>query len=572
VIDAGALTLEACIGQKLMLDIRRFAVSAGQAPAPVRQLPQVLAEGLASLAPCGVILFAENFDSIRQTLALTGELRAVLGEDALIGIDQEGGRVTRLPRRWATAFSGNMALAACEARRREALAQRMAEAQGRELAALGINLNFAPALDVNANPRNPVINVRAFGDDPEVVAALGAAVVRGLQGAGPAAAIKHFPGHGDTAVDSHTGLPRVDRCAASARAVDLAPFARVIRSAAPDLVMTAHIQYPALDNSTLPGTDVVQPATLSRRMVTDLLRGELGFDGVVISDALDMAAISELLDPAEAVLRCFQAGVDIALMPLLLRGPDQLAELSDMVARVAAAARAGELEEQALRRSAQRVLDLRARLLARCPAPVASGVAPEVIIGCPAHRALQRDIAEGAVTLVSGALQPLRPGQALHLLMPDDESSRALARALELRVPSLRVSGRGLQGFDGSRRSLEQVWRAVEGADACVLGVAEPGASGVVTGGAEDVGCAALADSGAALQALLRGLRGTPRIVLLLRSPYAAPAFAGCAEAVLASYDGESVGIDGAPGPAFEALAAVLSGDLQASGAVPVAL
>ena len=239
------LTLEQCIGLKMMLDIRFF--DTGNGAQPVLQLPPQLAQGLADIGPCGVIVFRENLESLAQIQQLTAGIRQCLSAHALIGIDQEGGRVTRLPRKEATSFSGNMALAACPAPENETLARGVGETQAAELKALGINLNFVPSLDVNSDPHNPVIGVRSFGDDPARVAQLGSELLSGLQASGVAGALKHFPGHGDTSQDSHTDLPCVARRRDDAYAIDLAPFSRVIAEAVPAMVMTAHIQYPALD-------------------------------------------------------------------------------------------------------------------------------------------------------------------------------------------------------------------------------------------------------------------------------------------------------------------------------------
>jgi beta-N-acetylhexosaminidase len=177
--NAKDLTLEQCIGLKLMLDIRAF--DSGNGPVPVQQLPPQLKHGLVEISPCGVILFRENLASIAQCQQLTAEIRECLPANTLIAIDQEGGRVTRLPRQVSTSFSGNMALAACPAGENEKLAREVGAAQAAELKALGININFVPSLDVNSDPANPVIGVRSFGDDPAAVASLGSELLRGLQ-------------------------------------------------------------------------------------------------------------------------------------------------------------------------------------------------------------------------------------------------------------------------------------------------------------------------------------------------------------------------------------------------------
>ncbi len=554
------LTLEQCVALKLMLDIRFFDTGSGAQP--VLQLPPTLAEGLAALQPGGIILFRENLASVEQITALTAQIRQCLSPMTLIAIDQEGGRVTRLPREQVTSFSGNMALAACPADERTALARAMGAAQGEELAALGINVNFAPTLDVNSNPQNPVINVRAFGDDPVAVASLGAEVVSGLQGTGVAAAVKHFPGHGDTSQDSHTHLPCVVRDAQSAARVDLAPFADVIAAASPAMVMTAHIQYPALDADTLPGTGIVRPATLSHRIVSGLLREQMNFKGVVISDALDMRAISELMTPLEAVLACFHAGVDIALMPLLVRSGDALAQLRLLVSAVAEAVRAGELEEKQLRVSAERILQLQARHAAG-----EQDCAAVSCLGCAAHRSLEANIARHSITLVSGTQPRLNQGSAVHLLMPGRDSAAALCQALEFLDPSLRITWQSLEDFDATRER-----ELLAAADVYLVGVSEPAVSAVDLGGAEDLD--ALADhSPASVQKWSLGQAGGVQcVVVMLNSPYSCADFTSLADTVLATYDGATVGYGGEPGPAYQALAAVLTGMASLRGQLPVRL
>ena len=551
------LSLRQCIALKLMPDIRFF--DRGDGLEPVLELSPELASGLRKLNPGGVILFRENLSSVAQIRALTEQIRSCLSPRALIGIDQEGGRVTRLPRGECTSFSGNMALAACADA--ELLAQQVGAAQARELSALGINVNFVPSLDVNSNPDNPVIGVRAFGDDPDRVASLGAALLAGLQGGGVAGAVKHFPGHGDTCQDSHTDLPRVTRSLSQAQAIDLAPFAQVIRSAAPAMVMTAHIQYPALDSSTLPGTDIVVPATLSRAMMTGLLREQMGYQGVVITDALDMRAISDRFSPAEAVMACFQAGVDIALMPLLLRSPADFEQYEQIIAAVEAAVTSGELDEAELRASAHRVL-----VLQRQFADPGEALDTETV-GSESHQRLEQAVAQASLTLVAGELPALPAPANVHLLMPGPGSASALAAALIAVAPSLQVSWQSLEQFDPVREQ-----DSARQADLYLVGVSEPASSAVVMGGAEDL--ASLPDrSPAGVQrAMLAATEGTPRVVLMLNSPYSAMEFKDLAEAVLASYDGASEGIDGEPGPAYRAIARALLGDGSPEGRLPVNL
>ena len=251
-----------------------------------------------------ICLFRRNLGTEDEIRQLTADLREVMGPNSLIGIDQEGGstiRATFLPQAPAA-----MALGAIGD---EALCEEVGATVARGLRSLGINWNFAPVLDVNNNPGNPVIAERSFGEDPAEVARLAAAWMRGSLREGVACCVKHFPGHGDTATDSHHALPVVDKSVAELEALELKPFralahARGDTPAAPS-VMTAHIVYPQIDRE--------HPATLSRPVLTGLLREAIGYDGVVITDALMMKAVHERYGHAVAAVMALQAGADMPL-------------------------------------------------------------------------------------------------------------------------------------------------------------------------------------------------------------------------------------------------------------------
>jgi len=392
------------------------------------------------------------------------------------------------------------------------------------------------------------------------VVSAGGALVSGLQRAGVAASIKHFPGHGDTGEDSHTHLPRVERSRAQAEITDLKPFRAVIGESSPAMVMTAHIQYPCLDDSCLPGTDITVPATLSRRILTDLLRDEWGYEGVVITDALDMRAISEQMAPEDVIEACFRAGVDIALMPILVRDADSLRRLRAMVQRLAEAVRAGRLDEAEIRSSASRVRELQRRFRLQ------STVALERVAS-ESHRALEQRIAAGSLTLLQGELPDLPGDSRVHVLMPTDASASAAVAALAGVRPDLQLSAQSLERLDAAR---EQA--LVEACDVYLVGVSEPALAAVAVGGAEDLG--ELEDSSpmAVQQALLARAMGIQRVVVMLYSPYPGAEFAAVAEAVVATYDGAAEGLDGAPGPAYRALAAALAGSAPLTGRLPVRL
>jgi beta-N-acetylhexosaminidase len=280
----------------------------------------------------GITLFAYNVRDRDQLAELTARLRD--GRELLLAIDEEGGDVTRLEAGAGSSYPGALALGVVDDPK---LTEEVAAAIAGEVARAGVNLNLAPVADANTNPLNPVIGVRSFGADPELVARHVAAFVRGTQRQGVAACAKHFPGHGDTAVDSHLDLPTV----AGDLEAALVPFRAAIEAGV-RAVMTAHLLVPGLDPL---------PATLSRRILTDLLRAELGFDGLVISDALEMRAISGGVGVEEAAVLALAAGADALCVGHDLHGD----AVQAIVRAVAAAAAAGRLPPERLEEAATRV-------------------------------------------------------------------------------------------------------------------------------------------------------------------------------------------------------------------------
>lgn len=284
-----------------------------------------------------ICLFRKNLGTEDEIRQLTADLRAVMGDKALIGIDQEGGSVIR-----ATSLPQAPAAMALGAIGDEALAEATGAAVARGLRHLGINWNFAPVLDINNNPANPVIGERSFGEDAEDVTRLARAWMRGSLREGVACCVKHFPGHGDTHVDSHHALPTVDKSLAALEALELKPFRALASGAeAAPAVMTAHIVYPQLDGE--------HPATLSKRILTGILRESMGFDGVVITDALMMKAVFERYGYARASVLALQAGAD---MPL---AQGSLAEQAEAIDAIGAALAAGDLTAERLAQSVARL-------------------------------------------------------------------------------------------------------------------------------------------------------------------------------------------------------------------------
>jgi beta-N-acetylhexosaminidase len=266
----------------------------------------------------GTVLFARNLAEdaaggleVEALLALIAEMRAAAkecGEVLLVAVDQEGGRVQRV-RSPAVRWPPMLAHDRLPAEEAVAVAEQAGEAIGRELAALDFDIDFAPVLDVHTNPENPVIGDRAFSTHPERAAERALAFARGLAHAGLLACGKHFPGHGDTSNDSHLELPRVEHELERLRRVELLPFARAAAAALP-MMMTAHVVFAAFDSA---------PATLSARVVRELLRGELGYRGIVVSDDLDMKAIADHFGVEDAAARAVEAGCDVLL---LCKDPD----------------------------------------------------------------------------------------------------------------------------------------------------------------------------------------------------------------------------------------------------------
>jgi len=352
-------------GELLMVGVRGKSLDAGQAAFLRRNRIRA------------VVLFRDNIGDEDELRALTRELLAVLGPRALIAVDQEGGavvRVTFLPQPPAAMALG----AAGDAQ----LAHDVGAAVAQGLRSLGFNWNFAPVLDVNNNPLNPVIAERSFSADPREVTRLGAAWMRGALSEGVACCIKHFPGHGDTSVDSHLDLPIVDKPRDRLDALELLPF-RALQHDAP-AIMTAHIVYSQLDSD--------HPATLSRAVLGELLRGEFGYDGVVITDALVMKAIHDRYGHPRAAVMALSAGADM----LLALGSED--EQTAMIDAIRAALDRGELSIDTLRQSRTRLDRLASRF------PVHPGEYPSEERAAD-ERLMRRAWASG-LTALSGARPP----------------------------------------------------------------------------------------------------------------------------------------------------------------------
>ncbi len=326
------------------------------------------AELQAEYKPGGMILFARNLQDPAQIVGLTNGLQARSPHfPLLIAIDQEGGRVSRLPTGF-TIFPPCGLIGAC---RSEELAYAAASITAAELRAVGINMNMAPVLDVHSNPDNPIIGDRAYGTEPQLVATLGLAAIRGLQGKGVVACGKHFPGHGDTSKDSHKELPAVEASMDQLLERELPPFHFAIANGLATL-MTAHVLYPALDAQ--------RPATLSPTILTGLLRDQWGFDGVIVTDDLEMHAISDHHGIGDAAVQAFLAGAD-----LLLICKDRGRAITAMDA-VRKAVESGIIPPDRLAASVRRVAALKQTFL-HSHLPADPSVA-QLVVGCRTHQVL----------------------------------------------------------------------------------------------------------------------------------------------------------------------------------------
>lgn len=519
----------------------------------------------------GVIYFRRNAGSAAEVARLSAELHELAAEATKaplwIAVDQEGGMVARLDRD-VTVMPGHMALGATRSAK---WARETARATGAQLMRLGVNLNFAPCLDVNNNPANPVIGVRSFGERPELVAELGVAAIRGYREAGVVACAKHYPGHGDTVADSHRELPVVPYDRERLEAVELLPF-RLAAAAGADAIMTAHVRFPAIEPDGL-------PATLSPRILRGLLRDEWGYDGVVFTDCLEMKAISDTVGVARGAVMAVKAGADVVLVshtPAL-----QTAAFDALHEAVVA----GEIAEARIDESVRRILALKARQSAAVPAaPVPAAPVPADrsragsgtdAFGSDAEAAaLAREVCRRSVTLVRnerGAL-PLRRDVPTFVIWPEvrkgTEVDEVLARDLTLgraltpyigQVKEWRISAD--PGEEEVRETLAEIGQALE---EIVEHAENPGQSAsvhaqVVVGTYN----AAFAAGQTELVQRLLACEGVRVTAAALRNPYDWLGFPEV-HAYVACYENTPF--------MMEALAEVLAGETEARGRLPVTL
>lgn len=473
-----------------------------------------------------IILFARNIESKTQLHTLCQEIqelvRSECGHDALITIDQEGGMVTRLSKD-CTNVPSAMALAATDDER---LAHRAGLLTATELRALGVNVDFAPSLDVNSNPDNPVIGVRSFSDDPKQVTRFGLAMIEGLQEGGVMAVGKHFPGHGDTHLDSHVALPVVEG-GEEQLAIHLEPFRKAI-TAGVQGIMSSHILFPALEPEPV-------PATLSRTIMTDLLRSEYGFKGLVFTDCMEMQAIANHYGTVEASLAALQAGVDVVCISHHVELACKAVEL------VEEALLEGRLDAASFAESTQRILQAKTMLSEQ-------EIPPLSVVACGNHSKSNALLHQKSLTLVNDApfslgSKPLvlgpRPFRATNV--SNDEEILTFASSLAALLSCDGITTKD----DPSEEEIEGLCKRVAGYSSVVVGTYN---------GHLHTGQLALAN---------RLAQKLPTLCVALRNPYDLGLLDRRVRSIAAYAYTESV---------VHALAQVLAGKAEMTGVLPVVL
>ncbi|MXV41794.1 beta-N-acetylhexosaminidase [Bacillus subtilis] len=431
------MSLDEKLGQMLMPDFRNWQKEGESSPQALTEMNDEVASLVKKYQFGGIILFAENVKTTKQTVQLTDDYQKASPKIPLmLSIDQEGGIVTRLGE--GTNFPGNMALGAARSRIN---AYQTGSIIGKELSALGINTDFSPVVDINNNPDNPVIGVRSFSSNRELTSRLGLYTMKGLQRQDIASALKHFPGHGDTDVDSHYGLPLVSHGQERLREVELYPFQKAIDAGA-DMVMTAHVQFPAFDDTTykskLDGSDILVPATLSKKVMTGLLRQEMGFNGVIVTDALNMKAIADHFGQEEAVVMAVKAGVDIALMPASVTSLKEEQKFARVIQALKEAVKNGDIPEQQINNSVERIISLKIKR-GMYPTQNSDSTKEKIakaqkIVGSKQHLKAEKKIAEKAVTVLKNEQHtlPFKPkkGSRILIVAPYEEQTAAIEQTI----------------------------------------------------------------------------------------------------------------------------------------------
>ena len=571
------MTLRQKITQMIMPDFRKWTLDVKQSAATdFTVMNDEVARIIEDYDFGGVILFANNVKTTEQSFNLVQDMQSAATEDGgtpmLIGIDQEGGIVYRLGS--GSALPGNMALGATGS---EDMAKRAGQILGRELSALGINTNFAPAVDVNNNPNNPVIGLRSFGDDPEAVAKLSVAMIEGMNDYNIITSAKHFPGHGDTATDSHTGLPVVDKSLEELKNCELVPF-QAAMDAGTDMFMVAHICYPQVDPTKVISEktreEVGIPATVSKVFLTDIVRDQMNYDGVLITDAMNMQGLSDIFGQVEACIRSVEAGIDILLMPCVLYDDEEdLKDMDAIIEGLENAVEAGRITEERLDQSVERILTLKEkRGILDYDAEDYSLENAKEQVGSKQNREEERKISAAAVTVTKNEndVLPLAPKAGEKVL---------LLAAYTNELPGLDLGFRRAKNAGLANGVTYETYRYASGTSKAVLRGKIADADYVIC--ISEVGSAAQMHptnwltAKPALAASIAKELGKKSVIMSISKPYDVQSYDN-ADAVVAVYGSKGMdpteGLipDAAFGPNIVAGVEVILGVFGAQGKLPV--
>lgn len=578
------MTLEEKLGQMIMPDFRKWQEEGQESQQDLTKVNDEIAAIIDKYDLGGVILFAENVKKADQTTTLIHDLQqvAINDEDGnlplLITLDQEGGIVTRLGE--GTNLPGNMALGAT---RNEKASYDAGYVIGKELNALGVNVNFGPVLDTNNNPQNPVIGVRSISSNPELVGTLGANIAKGIQEQGVAATAKHFPGHGDTATDSHYGLPVVDKSIEELRKTELKPFQIAVNNGI-DMIMTAHIQFPQVEKDTvtskLDGSEIGIPATLSDDIITGVLRNEMGYDGVVITDAMNMKAIADHFGELESTKMAINAGIDIVLMPTILRSNADVEKLDHIMNGILEAVKSGEIKEEEITDSVERIVKLKIDrgIIDLKDSDISLedklNKAKEVV-GSKENREIERRISEEAITVTKNEnnILPLNPveGEKVLLIAPNDSQLQSMKFGINRLVHEEKLNAVELDTYSYTGiGSINEILKGkIEEADYVIVASLASNASHLKPGSWSRDLPSLVIDYGNEL--------GKDTVLVSLRNPYDVAAYDNANAQVIAygfkgmdPTEGDTLYPTKSSGPNIPAAISVIFGGAEAKGKLPV--
>ena len=475
-----SMTTEDKISMMIMPHFR-YSTDAKGNKTNVTQITDDIAETLKKHSYAGVILFGQNTPTNENTTRLTDALQKANASGGaerpqlLITTDQEGGNVTRLNQ--GTMMPGNMALGAANDTE---LTEEAASLIGKELKDVGVNADFAPDVDVNSNPANPVIGVRSFSDDPQLVARHGSVFVKALNDAGVISTLKHFPGHGDTDTDSHTGLPCINKSYEELKQNELIPFQACI-NAGSQMIMTAHIVFPQIETDTYisksTGKEINLPATLSKTIVTDILRGDMHYNGVVITDSMEMDAIAKHFDKYDAAKLAIEAGVDILLMPIETATNAGLNELDTYIATLAQQAENGAISMDKINAAVKRILKLKENNGLFDPydgSDIESRVTYAVNnVGTKESHDREWEITKKAITLVKNeddTLPLTKANQKTVVLVPYNDETIPMDYAVrKLTADGKLPEGAVVESYSYYKKGIDDVLPMIDGADNVVF-------------------------------------------------------------------------------------------------------